>query len=126
MGSIWRETKTFTAQIPSGAVTSNAWNMGGYTLAGVFVPVIASGYLAFNVAPSGSPTAAGMSATDGPYTPVYDKFGALISAATPGGTGGVALSSDDLTPIAGFGGPIRISAATAQTANATFWIHLKG
>lgn len=126
MPSMWRETKSFTAQIASGSTTSNSFNLGGYAQVGIIVPVIASGYLAFNVAPSGSPVQPGMTATDGPYSPLLDKAAALISAATPGGTGGVAIDSNFLLALGGYNGPVRISAATAQTANAVFWIHLKG
>ena len=38
MTPINRDVRDFTAQIPSGAYTSNAINLGGFALAGLFVP----------------------------------------------------------------------------------------
>lgn len=113
---LMREARGFTAVIPSGAGTSNSFNLQGYALAGLFVPVLTSGYIAFEVAPS----------AEAAFSPVYDKAGNIVSAATPGGTGGVALSSDDLTPLAGYFGPCRISASVAQGAARTLVGHLKG
>jgi len=124
--AIAREIKAFSAVMVSGAATSNAWNMGGYALAGIFVPVLTSGYLGFAVAPTGSPALGAATATDGPYSTVCDKSGNIVSALTPGGTGGVALGSDALTQIAGFGAGMYLSGNVAQTANRVFWIHLKG
>lgn len=125
MPTVFNEIKQTAVQIPSGSTTSNPWVMGGYSRMSLFVPVIASGVLAFNAAPSGSPTAGGMPGTDGPYQTVVNNLGVTISATTPGSTGGVVVDSNFFDWAKGMSGPIRISAATAQTAVATFWVHLK-
>jgi hypothetical protein len=126
MPSIYNETKTFTAQIPSGTnATSNPFSLGGYSKISVICPVMTSAYLSVAIAPSGSPTAGGMSATDGPYANVTDKLGLNISAITPGGTGGVAIDNSFFDAIKGHSGPVMLSASVAQTALRTFWVHLK-
>lgn len=126
MPSMWRETKTFPLPFSASGGITSAFNLGGYSQVSIFVPVITSAILSFHVAPSGSPAQPGMTATDGPYLPVANQGGVLFTAATPGGTGGVAIGADVLAPLAGFAGPIRISAAAAQTGNPVLWVHLKG
>lgn len=119
-GPITREIKTLSATVPSGKFTSNAVVFGGFASVGLIVPVINSGFPAFLVGATGSP----LGGTDGPYYPLQDKAGALISAVTPGGTGGVALDSNFLIALAGYTGPIKVSGAQ-QSADATYWWHLK-
>ena len=126
MPANWSETKTFTLPFSASGGITSAFNMGGYTKISIFVPVITSAALTFQVAPSGSPAAPGITASDGPYFPVASQAGVLFTAGTPGGTGGVAIGADVLAPLGGFAGPIRISAAAAQTGNPVLWVHLKG
>ena len=110
MGGIYRYGKVVTATIPSGSTTASGVTMQGYALAGLVVPVITSALLRF--------THDGIS--------ISDALGANFSALTPGGTGGVALSSDALTFCAGFNGVIGVSAAVAQGSARDFVWHMKG
>jgi hypothetical protein len=82
---------------------------------GLFVPVISSGYLGFQVAPSAGAA----------FFNVHAGV-AAVSALTPGNTGGVALGADTFTQLRGFSGPLRITAAVAQDADRTFTWHFKG
>lgn len=110
MAGIYREGKVVTATIPSGSTTASGVVLQGYALAGLVVPVITSALLRFT--------------HDGVV--FADSLGSHVSALTPGGTGGVVLTSDGLTFCAGYQGAIGVSAAVAQGSARDFVWHMKG
>ena len=114
-GAIYREIKIVSAVMPSGATTASGVNMQGYALAALIVPVLTSAVLSVAVPFTGIT-----------LTPVANAAGSVKTLSTPGGTGGVAIDSDALSFLAGFYGPIHLSAAAAQAADRTFVWQLKG
>ena len=115
MGGIYREGKIVSAVMPSGAVTASGIYMQGYALAGLIIPVLTSAVLSFGVPFTGVT-----------LTPIANAAGQVKTISTPGGTGGVALDSDSLSFLAGYHGPIHLSAAAAQGSARTFVWNLKG
>ncbi len=113
-GGIYREIKTVTSRIPSGATTASAIYLGGYAVHGLSVPVLTSAVVSFATPFTG-----------GAVIPVADGAGNVKTVNTPGGTGGVAVGADSLAYLAAFH-PILISAAAAQASARDFIWHLKG
>lgn len=110
----YRGQKFVQAPWASGATTASAIQAPGYAVYGLILPVITSGAI--------SPLV-GASAEAAPV-PVYDKVGAIISAATPGGTGGAAIDSTLFNAIAAY--PVFTISGAAQASARTITWCLKG
>ena len=111
------EIKTVTALMASGQATGSAFHIGGYRRMNVRVPVLTS---AATLCLAGEFT--------GAFQPFRDAAAAILSANTPGGTGGCILGSQAAMLLAaeGFPGQILISASEAQAADRSFLVDLKG
>ncbi len=109
------EIKTVTARMPSGAATASGVNLQGYRNFSLFVPTLTSAVLQF-----AGPTGGAGSAL------FRTQAGAIVTAQPTAGTGAMWMDSNALSFLAGFQGPVWISAAAAQTADRDFVWSLKG
>jgi len=97
------------AKILSGETESGATDVSYLAIYGLIVPAIDNSTLTFKV-----------SSSTGNYVVLKDKTGAAISFTV--GTGGIALSSDGLSPLAAYR-KIKIVLSVNQTADRTFiWV----
>ena len=91
---------------------SDAISVRGHAITGLIIPTIDSANLTFQVCDTRT----------GTYSTLKDKDGSTITITA--GTGGFAVSTDDLTPLAAYRF-IKIATSAAQTADREFLFILK-
>jgi hypothetical protein len=102
IGGVQLENRTAT--IVKDGTISDAINLSDYVAIGMMLPTLNSGDITFTVCDT----------EGGSYVALKDKDGAAITIAA--GTGGFAVSSEDLAPLAGYR-YFKIVCATAQTTS---------
>lgn len=91
---------------------SDAISIRGHAITGLLIPTIDSGSITFMVSDTKTST----------YYTLNDKDGTAITITA--GTGGFAVSTDDLTPLAAYRF-IKVKTSVAQTADREFTFILK-
>jgi len=105
--------KTVLLDITVSTTLSAEVDLAGYGLVGLIIPTIETGAVTFQVA----------QASGGSFVDLKDKSAAAISITA--GTGGFAVSADDLAPLCAYR-YIKVKTAGTQLANRTFAFVLKG
>jgi len=99
-------------KIAINGTTSEVVNLGDSVVVGMILPTLNSGNITFTICDT----------PDGSYVALKDKSGSAITVTA--GTGGFAVSSEDLAPLAGYK-YFKIVSATTQTAERTIVIMVK-
>jgi len=107
------DVRTCLVDISEDDDLSTEVDLGGYALMGLIIPTIDSANLTFEVS----------DATGGTFSTLKDKGGTAVTVTA--GTGGFAVSADDLAPLAAYR-YVKVATSATQTADRTFKFILKG